>query len=105
MALNLVPGHSWGLFFRSILPGADSAVKLVSTSRPKGWQGDGCLLEAEVIGIWSLNLKARVPSYSRHFIAWDGTGGRKKAVKGAEARRQLQALPEPPCPSVELRIV
>lgn len=56
MALNPVPvlGPSWGLFLGSILPGVDTASKLVYTSRSKGWPGDGCLLEAEVTGIMEL---------------------------------------------------
>ena len=90
MALNPVSGPSRGLFLRSIL--IDNAAKLVYTSRPNGWPRDSCWLEAEVIDIWSLNLRGRVPSCTRHLIVWDGTGGRKKAVRGAEARGQWLAL-------------
>lgn len=47
-------------------------------------------------------MRVRVLSYPRHFIIWDGIGGRKKAIRDVEAKGQQLALSELPCPNIEL---
>lgn len=83
MALNPVSGPLWGLFPRSILPGVDSAAKLVYPSRPDGWPRGGCVLEGAVIGIWNLNLRDRYP-HIKGTIVWDGSGGKKVRYESSQ---------------------